>query len=277
MKSNTHHWKTADGIEIFAKSWEPDNGEIKGVINLVHGMGEHIERYDHVAEALTAKGYAVFGADHRGHGKSGGNRGHIPGYDTILDDVELLLKKSAERYPGKPAFIYGHSMGGGVVANLLVRRRPAVKAALLSAPYFRLSVPQPKLKLMLGRMTQNLLPKLTLPTGLNADHISRDKQVVEKYKNDPLVHDKISAMMGISIVDAGEYAIAHASQVKVPTLVLHGTGDQLTSSDGSIAFSKNAGSEVEIRLYDQLYHEIHNEPEKEKVFADIVAWFDKYI
>lgn len=277
MKTTDLQWKTSDGIDISAICWEPDNGEIKAVINLVHGMGEHIRRYGHVAAFFTAHGYAMIGFDHRGHGKSGGSRGHIPSYDAILDDVELLLKKSSEKYTGKPAFIYAHSMGGGVTANLLIRRNPLVRGALLSAPYFRLSFQQPAIKLWLGRITQNLVPKLTLPTGLNADHISRDKKEVAKYKSDPLVHDKVSAMMGISLVDAGEYAITHANEVKVPVLALHGSADQLTDCNATKEFAAKAGKLVQLKIYEGLYHEIHNEPEQQTVLNDALQWFDSLL
>lgn len=279
MKVNTLQWSSKDGIQFYGKSWEPENGQIKAVINLVHGMGEHIDRYEHVADFFTSNGYAIIGFDHRGHGKSGGNRGHIPSYDAILDDVDTLLKQSAVRYPGKTMFLYAHSMGAGVVANFLIRRQPMniVKAVLLSAPYFRLSFPQPAVKLWLGRMTQNLLPTLTLPTGLNADHISRDKKEVSKYKNDSLVHDKVSAMMGISLVDAGEYAIENADKIKIPVLALHGTADQLTSCDATKLFAQKAGNIVELKLYEGLYHEIHNEPEKQQVLNDALHWFEKHL
>lgn len=276
MKTNQYNWTTSDGLKLFAKSWLPDS-DIKGVITWVHGMGEHIERYEHVAKVFTDAGYAIVGYDHRGHGKSDGGRGHIPSYDQFLDDVTLALNKTNELVPNVPKFIYGHSMGGGLVANYLIQRQPKVNAAILSAPYFRLTNPQPPLKLALGRMTQNLVPKLTLPTGLNPNHISRDPQEVAKYIQDPLVHDKVSAKMGIAIVDAGEKAIAQAGKVKVETLIVHGTGDQLTDSNGSVAFAKNAGPEVHIKLMDGLYHELHNEPEKEEVFKTYLDWLDSHL
>ncbi len=276
MKTNTHNWQTNDGINIYAKTWEPEDGNSKGVITLVHGLGEHIERYNHVAEALTGAGFSMLGYDQRGHGQSGGSRGHIPSYEQFLDDVSLAIQKTTELLPKAPHFIYGHSMGGGLVANYLIRRQPKLKAAILSAPYFRLTNPQPALKVSLGRLTQNLLPKLTLPNGLNPNHISRDKNVVEKYINDPLVHNKISAKMGISIVDAGEYAIEHAAEIKVPTLILHGSGDQITSPEASQLLA-NKSEVVKIKLLPRLFHEIHNEPEKQEVLNAIIDWLNSHL
>ncbi|MCO5232368.1 MAG: alpha/beta hydrolase [Chitinophagales bacterium] len=276
MKSNTYQLTTSDGLKLYGKYWTPDSN-LKGVITWVHGMGEHIERYEHVAKVITEAGYAIVGYDHRGHGRSEGNRGHIPSYEQFMDDLTLVFNQSSNLFPNIPHFIYGHSMGGGLVANYLERRKPQVKAALLSAPYFRLATPQPAIKLALGRLTQNLVPKLALPTGLNPQHISRDAEVVKKYISDPLVHDKVSAKMGISLIENGEYAIAHAGDIQVPTLVLHGTGDQLTDCKASEEFAKKGGSLIQIKLYKGLFHEIHNEPEKDIVFKDIIDWLNNHL
>lgn len=276
MKVATYNWKTSDGIDVFAKSWLPESGDIKGIITITHGLGEHIERYQHFAEVLTSAHYAILGYDQRGHGKTEGNRGHIPNYDIFLDDLSIAINKTKELLPKAPHFIYGHSMGGGLVANYLIRRQPKFQAAILSAPYFQLTNPQPPIKLTVGRWTQDLFPKLTLPNGLDPNHLSRDKEEVKNYINDPLVHNKISAKMGISIVDAGEYALEHASEINVPTLLLHGSGDQITSPKASQAFAEQSGGKVKIKLLPGLYHEIHNEPEKEEVLNTIVEWLDSH-
>lgn len=276
MKVNIYKWKTSDGIDVYAKSWQPDSGDIKGIITLVHGLGEHIERYQHFAEVLTSAQYAILGYDQRGHGQTGGARGHIPNYDIFLDDLSIAIDKTEELLPKAPHFIYGHSMGGGLVTNYLIRKQPKLKAAILSAPYFRLTNPQPAIKLTVGRWTQDLFPKLTLPNGLDPNHLSRDKSEVEKYLNDPLVHDKISAKMGISIVDAGEYALEHANKINIPTLLLHGTGDQITSPKASQRLADKSEEKVKIQLLPGLYHEINNEPEKEEVLSAIVEWLNSH-
>lgn len=277
MKTNTYTWNTSDGLKLFAISWQSEEVPAKAVVTLAHGMGEHIERYEHVAEVLTKEGIVLVGYDHRGHGKSEGSRGHIPSYEQLMDDVTLALEKTEELFPNLPHFLYGHSMGGGLVANYLVYRQPKLNGAILSAPYFRLTHPQPALKVSMGRLTQNLFPTLTLPTGLNPQHISRDKDEVQKYINDPLVHSKISAKMGISIVDAGEYVIHHADKIRVPTLLMHGTGDQITDPKASELFAKNSDGMVQIQLLDGLYHEIHNEPEKQVVFDAIIRWINSHL
>lgn len=276
MKHSNLSWKTNDSIDIFAQKWEGAD-KPKAVICLIHGMGEHSSRYAHWAERFVEKGYAVIAFDQRGHGKSGGNRGHAPSFDVLFDDVTIFLNKAKENFPDNKYILYGHSMGGAVVSNYLIHRQPQITGAVLSSPYFRMAFEAPKLKIQLGRWMEDLLPKLALPTGLNADHISRDKKEVDIYKKDKLVHDKISAKMGMQLIDNGEYAIAHAKEIKIPTLLIHGTGDQLTSHLASKEFLSNAGSNISAKFYDGLYHEMHHEPERDDVFKDILAFVETLV
>lgn len=274
MKHSNFSWKSNDGTAFFAQKWE-GNDTPKAVICLVHGMGEHSGRYAQWAERFVNDGYAVAAYDQRGHGKSGGSRGHAPSFDALYDDAEVFLSKVKEYFPNNKYVIYGHSMGGDVVSNLLIRRKPNVDAGILSSPYFRMAFAAPKLKITLGKWMENILPTLTLPTGLNANHISRDPEEVKKYKTDPLVHDKISAKMGMQLIDNGEYAIAHAGEITVPLLVLHGTGDMLTSHRATQEFVANGGTNITSKFYDGLYHEMHNEPERNQVYSDIIAFLEK--
>lgn len=270
MKHHELTWNTFDGIKIFGQYWTPDAQDAKAVVCLVHGMGEHSSRYEHVAQYLTDNGFVLLTMDLRGHGHSKGNRGHTPSYEALLNDVEKLLDEADELFPGKKKFLYGHSMGGGLVGNFILKRKRTIAGAILSSPYFKLSFEPPKVKIMAGKLFENLLPSLSLPTGLDANHISHDVEVVNKYKNDPLVHDKISAKMGMAVIDNGQWAIDHAASLSVPTLIYHGSGDQLTSHDGSKEFAQNAGKNARFVSLKDLYHETHNEVEKEQVFKMIV-------
>lgn len=273
MKHSNFSWNSNDGIAFFAQKWE-GNEVPKAVICLIHGMGEHSGRYAQWAKSFVNDGYAVAAYDQRGHGKTGGNRGHAPSFDALYDDAEVFLSKVKEYFPNNKYVIYGHSMGGDVVSNLLIRRKPHVDAGILSSPYFRMAFEAPKLKVTLGKWMENILPTLTLPTGLNANHISRDPEEVRKYKSDPLVHDKISAKMGMQLIDNGEYAIAHAREITIPLLVLHGTGDMLTSHKATQEFVANGGANITSKFYEGLYHEMHNEPEHNQVYSDILAFLE---
>jgi alpha-beta hydrolase superfamily lysophospholipase len=272
--SNTFQLTTADGLQLAGEYYTPQ-GEFKGAIALMHGMGEHFGRYKHVAEFLGSIGYATVGMDHRGHGKSQGKRGHTPSFDHLMNDIDLLLKKTQELFPGLPVILYGHSMGGNLAANFAIRRTPALKGLILTAPYFKLAFDPPAWKVTLAKVFAGLIPGLTQPTGLEVAAISRDQEVVDAYKNDPLVHDKITSAFFINVHPAGLYPIEHAKALQIKTLAMHGTADRLTSPKGTEAFAHNNPSMIELKLWEGFYHEIHNEKQQQEVFDYMAQWLAK--
>lgn len=277
MQHKTHSWKSADGLTIFGQYWQPETTP-KALICIVHGMGEHSGRYPYFVEYFVPKGYAVFALDHRGHGKSGGQKGHMPSYDSMMNDMDKFIAEANVLFPDTPKIIYGHSMGSNVAANYAIRRKPSgIKGLLLSSPYFRLAFNPPAWKVSLGKFMSGILPSLSQPTGLDASTISRDAKEVEKYKNDPLVHDKMSAAFFVNISAAGEYAIANAAQLAIPTLVVHGDGDKLTAYSGSEAFVAASNGKATFKGWPGRYHETQNDLGKEEVFAFEEAWFEKIL
>ena len=266
-------WKTSDGLNIYGKKWE-SSLPIQAVICMMHGMGEHINRYNHVAEMFTINGYAVIGCDHRGHGKSEGKRGHFPDFDTFMNDVDALLKATYAHFPDAKLILFGHSMGGNLLANYLLRRQPIIAGAILSSPYFQLAFQPSQITLFIGRLMKDIFPALSLSSGLDSSAISRDTDIVKKYNEDSLVHDKVSAKMGIEMIETGQWAIDNADKLSIPTLVYHGSADRLTSHQGSKLFAEKAGKIVTFFSLDGLYHEIHNEPEKGVVFEKIILWLN---
>jgi alpha-beta hydrolase superfamily lysophospholipase len=267
-------YASKDGLKLYSQSWQPD-GAPKAVVCLVHGIGEHSGRYAHVAEALCAAGYALCAYDLRGHGRSEGPRGHSPTFDAMLDDISLLLSEAGQRYPGRPQFLYGHSLGGNLVLNYGLRRRPALKGVVATSSGLRTATPPPAFKLWLGRIFYTVWPGLTLSTGLALDGLSRDRSVIEKYRADPLVHGLVSARFALDFLNAGEWALAHAAEFPLPLLLEHGTADRLTSVQASRDFAAKAGGRCMLKLWDGLYHETHNEPEKAEVLAYLVAWLNQ--
>ena len=273
MNAFEWEWTSFDGLKMYGKGWEPE-GAPKAIVCLVHGLGEHIVRYDHVGAALTGAGYAMIGSDLRGHGKSGGARGHTPSYDALLDDMAAFIKQAQERYPGKPCFLYGHSMGGNLALNYALRRKPSLAGVIATGPFMKLAFAPPAIKVTLARLMNNIAPGFAQASGLETAALSRDQNVVTAYINDPLVHDKVSARLFVDLFDSGSYALEHASEFPLPLLLMHGTGDRLTSSEASRQFGQNAPKYVSTEFWDGWYHEIHNEPEKEKVFAKMITWLD---
>lgn len=246
----------------------------RAVVCLVHGMGEHMGRYGHVADYFNAKGFHVLGFDQRGHGLSQGKRGHTPSYGLLQESVAHLVETASARYPGLPVFLYGHSMGGNLVLNYAIRNGKGIRAVIGSSPYLRLSFEPPKWKTGLASLVKNILPALQQPTGLDTAMLSRDKAVVEAYEADPLVHDKITPSFFLSVHEAGEWAVQHAGELKVPALVFHGDGDKITSSSATEEFARNSGGKAEAKIFPKLYHETHNEPEKEQVLAYVAGWLE---
>lgn len=266
-------WKSSDGLEMYSRGWAP-KGKPKAAVALVHGHGEHIGRYAHVGAALTEKGFALLGFDLRGHGKSGGPRGHTPTYDSLMDDIAAFLVQVDGRYPGLPRFLYGHSLGGNLVLNYALRRKPDINGIIATGPWLKLAFQPPATKVTLGRIMNGIAPGFTQASGLDTKMLSHDPAVVTAYENDPLVHSKISARLFVGIYESGLWALEHAADFPLPLLIMHGSADGLTSAEASKQFAEKAGKKATLRLWDGFYHETHNEPEKVAVFKVMTDWLN---
>jgi acylglycerol lipase len=247
---------------------------LRAVIILIHGIGEHIHRYDHWAAKFNKEEIGFVGVDLPGHGRSDGTRGDIKNYNLLREMIDILIKSCNKTFPGCPIYLYGHSLGGGIVLDYLLRRKPKVKGAIVTSPYLRLAFEPPKIKIVLASVMKHLLPGLIQPTGLNADQLSHDKAVDEKYKTDPLVHGKISVRLYFESAEAATYSLTHASELKVPTLILHGSDDLILSVEGSREFAGKTNM-VELKIWEGGYHELHNEPFKDEVFKYIINWIKR--
>lgn len=265
--------RTSDGIELHERRWLPESG-CRALICLVHGLGEHSGRYQHVGEAFNAQGFGVYAFDLRGHGLSGGRRSHTPSYEALLDDIDLLMGAAQAEQPGVPLFLYGHSLGGALVINHVLRRDPPILGAIASAPALRPGFEPPRWKIAIGRLAARMWPTLRLASELDPTAISRDPEVVERYLSDPLMNRSLTAGLGMAVIDEGERALADAGTLSVPLLLMHGTGDRLTDVDASRGFAAAAGDLCTLRLFEGLYHEPHNEPEKDEVFQCVFDWID---
>jgi alpha-beta hydrolase superfamily lysophospholipase len=266
---------SGDSTRISAQSWQPDT-EARAAVCLIHGLGEHSSRYAHLGAALAQAGYALLTFDHRGHGRSQGPRGHTPSYETLMDDVGRSLEEAAGRFPGRPRFLYGHSMGGNLVLNYALRRRPDLAGVIATGPWLRTAFAPPAWKVKLGRVMNNIWPALAQPSGLETQAISRDPAVVRAYVGDPLVHDRISARLFVSCYEAGLWALEHAAEFSLPLLIMHGGDDRLTSAAASREFAARVPGDCTLKIWESFYHEIHNEPEQRDVFAAIVDWLNTH-
>lgn len=267
------NWQTSDGITIFGKEWKVENP--KAVIALVHGFGEHCMRYDSMARYYNEKGYAMIGYDRRGHGQSTGPRGHTPSYEAFLDEVDDLIKTCKERYPNKPIIIYGHSMGGNIVLNYIITRPdPAIQQTVVTGPWIRL-VNEPSIILKtIVRLIRYIAPTFTQGKKIGT-YISRVQEEVDKYNEDETIHGTISINMACEMFKWSEHLAQYSGALKTPTLIEHAVDDQLTSPEATKAFVKRVSGDLTMRLWEGLYHEIHNESIREEVYDYTIAWMDE--
>jgi alpha-beta hydrolase superfamily lysophospholipase len=273
---NNFEFKAATGERIYVREWLPE-GEIKGVIALVHGIGEHGGRYDHMAIWYAKQGLATLALDYFGHGKSEGIRGYIPSYEQVLDLLGDFLNEVKRRHPEIPVVMYGHSLGGNFTSNFVLKRKPDIAGVVLSAPWLRLAFKPNPFEVALARMVINIYPKFTQKNGLDMDALSRDPEVAKRYIADPDVHYMVGPAIFLGGEAGGEYALAHSRDFEVPTLLMHGSMDRLTSYEASAEMAeKNKDFDhFTWKSWNGFYHELHNEPEKEEVFEYVLGWVNE--
>ncbi len=275
MEHIEYNWTTEDNLPIYAQGWLPA-GEVKAVVCLVHGIGEHGGRYVLGAKALTDARYALLSFDLRGHGKSGGARGHTPSKEHLYNDIAHHLEEAEKRYPGKPCFLYGHSLGGNLVINYALRRQPRLAGVVATGPELELAFAPPPVKMTLAYILDVLAPGLAMDSGLDVKGLSHEQKVIDAYVSDPLVHSKITPRLLMSFYKPGKWAIEHAAEWTLPLLLMHGTDDPICSAKASQEFARNAGKNVTLKLWDGMYHEIHNETDQQLVIGYMVSWLDSH-
>ena len=269
-------WRARDGAELFVRSWLPE-ATPRAAIALVHGLGEHSGRYQHVAAHFNQAGYIVQSFDLRGHGKTPGPRGHVRSIELILQDIDLLLEKIAQAYPSLPCFLYGHSLGGNLVLFYALSYKRDLSGVIATSPGLITALQDQKIKIFFARILGVLMPGVILSTGLDANLISRDPQIVQDYIADPLVHDRSSLGFAKGMLDMNNWVMAHAQEFEYPLLLTHGANDQIAYPRGSQEFAALVPENVTLKLWDGLAHELHNEPEKEQVLQYILGWMDQQL
>lgn len=267
-----------NGIHLVGYLWKPE-GETRAYIVHSHGLGEHAERYLHVAEFFNAQGIGFVSFDHQGHGRSGGKRGHFAKYDDLLEELDLVRDEAKKVFGEVPEILYGHSFGGNILANYLIRRLPAARCALLSGPWLLLpkeQQPSPFLH-ALAKLMNAVFPAFTNNNQIDVSQLSTDQAVGEVYSKDPLVHGNITAGAFIKAEAAGQYAIEHAATVGMPTLVLHGEHDKITSPEGSKQFAAASNGKASLEIQKGMRHEIHNEVKKQAVLQRMLDFINTHI
>lgn len=246
---------------------------LKAVMCIIHGLGDHSGRYDEMARFLNSKEIEVYALDLHGHGLSGGKRGHIDTYKELMDDVEVLLREARLQHLEVPMFLYGHSFGGGIVANYLQQNASKeLSGAILSSPWFRLAFEPPAWKVKLAQITQQIYPALTLSNELEPQWISKEEEEMQRYEDDPLVHDRISARLFSLAFNNGIGALKSESNIAIPMLVIHGKEDQITDYQATVEFVKKYQGVARLVLKDHGRHELHHDTEKSSVLEEISTY-----
>jgi acylglycerol lipase len=275
------HRNIAANQSTYWQAWLPLDPARAAVI-IVHGLHEHSSRYAHVGIRLAAAGYAAYAADHRGHGRSGGRRGNIERMTSIVDDLSSFVLFAAQRHPGVPVFMVGHSLGGLIALHYATQphaTQPRVLLAglVVSGPAVEVTAGSALQRRLAGLLSE-LVPNLGV-AALSTEQISRDPAVVQAYHEDPLVYrGKIKARTGAEILAAMEGLPARLPRLALPLLLLHGTDDRICALTGSTMVHDTVSSaDKTLHRYEGLYHEVFNEPEREQILTDLLRWLDQHL
>lgn len=258
------------GAQLYWRGHLPE-GEPTGVLLICHGLGEHSGRYGNVVQAVAPDGWAVYGLDHRGHGRSEGRRAHLDSYPDWLADFDTFRRHVTARHPGLPVFLLGHSMGGQIALAYALDHPGDLRGLVLSAPALA-SGQVPAAAIPALRVLSRAAPRLR-PVGIDVTKISKDPDVVAAYQADPLVHHGNPTLGLMSGLLSGFRLVERAGELTLPVLLQHGALDELTDPAGTKALEAAVGSaDLTVRWYDGLWHEIYNEPERAGPLRDLREW-----
>jgi acylglycerol lipase len=277
MNHTEGNFKGVRNASIYYQAWLPD-GKVKAVLFIVHGLGEHSGRYANVVNRFVPSGYAVYGLDQIGHGKSEGGREQVERFEDFTDNLTIYYNMVKAWQPGKPIFLYGHSLGGLIGCYYLLDHQADFKGAVISAALVRVPANISPLTVTMGKMLSAIAPKAGV-IPLNAAGVSRDPAVVKAYEDDPLVfHGKTPARLSAEMLKAMMRITAEAGRITLPVFILQGSADKLVDpGDAQLLYDKVSSNDKTLRMYDGLYHEVHNEPEREMMFKDLEAWLKAHV
>lgn len=260
-----------DGTRLFCRRWRPEHPV--GRVLIVHGLGDHSGRFEELGRWLAAGGLESLAPDLRGHGRSGGRRGHARSFDALLDDLEAHLAEAASEGGALPTVLLGHSLGG-LLALRYLQRAPSdsVRGTVAVAPFFELRMEAPAWKLALGRMADRWLPGLTLPSGVGSELVLREPAAREERRSDPLVHDRISARLWGEMRRAADAVRDPAEPLGGPVLLQVAGDDRLVSSEAAEAAAEESGARIAVRRYPGAYHDLLHDPAAEAAARDALAW-----
>ena len=270
-------FKGVRNTKIYYQGWLPE-GDPRAVLIVVHGLGEHCGRYMNVVNHLVPLGYALYGLDHIGHGKSEGTRELVERFEDYTNTLTIYCNMVKGWQTGKPIFLLGHSMGGLIASYYLLDHQANFRGGILSAPFVKVSDSISQATITIGKILSVVTPRAGLVT-LDVSGISRDPEVVTAYVNDPLVfHGKTPVRLGAELLKAMLRVRAEAHRITLPLLILQGGEDRLIDpACGQLLYDKVGSKDKTIKLYEGLYHEVFNEPERARVLKDVETWLAAHV
>ncbi|NLV20994.1 MAG: alpha/beta hydrolase [Syntrophomonadaceae bacterium] len=263
---------------IFYQSWQAEHP--RGVVVIAHGVGEYSGRYRNLLNRMQGDGISFYALDHRGHGRSEGKKGHINSFNDYTADLKTFIQMVRAETTGLPLTLLGHSMGGTIACKFALDYPGYIDGLLLSSAGFIQAVRVPGWKKGMAALLSNIMPGLSMPTGLDRSALSHDQQAVDDYANDPLVHDLVSARWYMEFSRAGEECLQRAGELTLPLLIIHGSADTIVDPQGSRQVMEKASSpDKQLFIFDGLYHETMNEspPEREKVLDTFRSWIIRQV
>lgn len=266
-----------DGTSLYYQSWKPEQA-CKAIIAIVHGGGEHSGRYANVVSYFTARNYALYGFDFRGHGQSAGSKGHVMDWKELREDLDSYLQLIREENSAKPLFLYSHSMGAQIALDYLTSNGNSQPQGIIaSSPALAQPAVSPLL-IQLSKALAVIWPTLTLPSGLDVNAISRDAEVVRAYCDDPLVSSKVSARFGAEFMACIDRVQANAAKIAVPLFMFQGGADRIIPVVGTQQFfDKVIIADKKLKIYQDGFHEPHNDLQQQQVFQDVEQWINDHM
>ena len=278
MKTESGNFRAQDGTSIYWKGWVPDNSP-KAMVHVMHGYAEHIDRYGNVVNEILPAGYAVFGTDHRGHGKSQGKRGHVKSFQEFIDDERQFRREVIRaRFPEIPYFVLGHSMGSLIAMNYVEQNAEDIKGLVLSGTGSQPGTDIPRILLTLTKILSKILPAVHVKSPLPPEFISRDMAVVKAYIDDPLVYNVITPRLAHEMNRYVVIGAQNAFKIKIPVLIQLGSMDTAFSGQKEL-FEMIGAKDKTFKQYEGLKHEVYNElvADRAKVLADLRNWLDRHV
>jgi alpha-beta hydrolase superfamily lysophospholipase len=277
MKHIEGNFKGVRDINIYYQAWLPD-GEVKAVLLLVHGLGEHCGRYMNHVNYFVPLGYAIYALDHIGHGKSGGEREMLESYTDFTDTLATYDKMVRAWQPGKPFFILGHSMGGAISCIYLLEHQADFKGAILSAPLIKKGSDISDLTVFVGKILARVAPS-TGVLAIDSKSLSRDPLVVKAGDEDPLsYHGKTKARPAFEILMMMNRVTAEVGSIRLPLIVVQGSADRIVDPSGAqMLYDRSGSQDKTIKVYEGFFHEVHNELDRDVMFKDVDAWLAAHV